>query len=240
MSKWLKRLAIVSVLVFPLAVIAARTGLINLKIAMLSVAIGLLIALLVFLVSMFMSLKYKNSNPLSAKTARNAMLLCLIPIIGIGSVMVSGRDVPQIHNISTDVSDPPQFYKIKEIRTDQDNPLEYDSAILAEVQQAAYPNVKTLLVNTNRNEALDRAARAAEKLGWDIVNNNSELAIIEASSTSRLWGFVDDIVIRVRGNQADNQTAIDLRSVSRVGRSDMGANAKRIEAFIESYNSDLE
>ena len=168
------------------------------------------------------------------------MLLCLIPIIGIGSVMVSGRDVPQIHNISTDVSDPPQFYKIKEIRTDQDNPLEYDSAILAEVQQAAYPNVKTLLVNTNRNEALDRAARAAEKLGWDIVNNNSELAIIEASSTSRLWGFVDDIVIRVRGNQADNQTAIDLRSVSRVGRSDMGANAKRIEAFIESYNSDLE
>ena len=240
MSKWLKRLAIVSVLVFPLAVIAARTGLINLKIAMLSVAIGLLIALLVFLVSMFMSLKYKNSNPLSAKTARNAMLLCLIPIIAIGSVMVSGRDVPQIHNISTDVSDPPQFYKIKEIRTDQDNPLEYDSAILAEVQQAAYPNVKTLLVNTNRNEALDRAARAAEKLGWDIVNNNSELAIIEASSTSRLWGFVDDIVIRVRGNQADNQTAIDLRSVSRVGRSDMGANAKRIEAFIESYNSDLE
>ena len=240
MSKWLKRLAIISVLVFPLAVIAARAGLINLKIAMLSVAIGLLLALLVFLVSMFMTLKHKNSNPLSAKTARNAMLLCLIPIIGIGSVMVNGRDVPQIHNISTDVSDPPQFYKIKEIRTDQDNPLEYDSAVLAEVQQAAYPNVKTLLVNTNRNEALDRATRIAEKLGWNIVNTNSELAIIEASYTSRLWGFVDDIVIRVRGNQADNQTTIDLRSVSRVGRSDMGANAKRIEAFIETFNSNSE
>ena len=47
------------------------------------------------------------------------------------------------------------------------------------------------------------------------------------------FGFVDDIVIRVRATESGSE--VDLRSVSRVGRSDLGANAARIEAFAEKF-----
>lgn len=235
MNIWLKRLAVASILGFPIAVVGTRFNVFDFKLGMLIVAASLLLALIIFLVGGFLSIKQKGSYPASAKNAFVAMLISLVPLIGIGSVLVGARDVPKIHNISTDVMDPPSFIKIAEIRTDEHNPLAYKVDDLAELQLAAYPDVKTLTVNMSREAAIDRALLVIEELGWELVDENREMSILEASETTALWGFIDDIVIRFRSNQTDDQITIDLRSVSRVGQSDLGANAKRIESFIATF-----
>lgn len=87
----------------------------------------------------------------------------------------------------------------------------------------------------SKAEAHERAVQVIEQLGWQIVDENFQLGLIEASETTLLWGFTDDVVIRLRNNSSDDQVNIDLRSVSRVGMSDLGANAKRIEEFLSVF-----
>ena len=82
-------------------------------------------------------------------------------------------------------------------------------------------------------EAFEEASRVAEALEWVIYNSDHHIGVIEASYTSFWFGFVDDIHIRIR--PGDDGTEVDLRSVSRVGVSDLGANANRIRAFINNF-----
>ncbi len=87
-------------------------------------------------------------------------------------------------------------------------------------------------------DAFNKAVNIAEDLGWIIVSKDQANSIIEATQTTTLWQFKDDIVIRIRANaQTPDTTDIDLRSVSRIGRSDLGANANRIQRFIDQFNS---
>jgi uncharacterized protein (DUF1499 family) len=52
---------------------------------------------------------------------------------------------------------------------------------------------------------------------------------IDAVARSLLFRFPDDITIRLRAGVGE--TRIDLRSASRVGRHDFGANARHIRDF---------
>lgn len=235
MQTLLKRVAFLCLLGFPVAVVGSRIALFDFRAAILVVAITLLVSLLVFLASAFYLLKRKYPSPEQAKSLKLAAVMSAVPLLGIGSVIVSASDVPKIHNISTNVIDPPAFDKIVPIRTADHNSLQY-TADVAELQQAAYPNLKTLHVEMNLQDAQNKAVEVSASLGWQLINNDIQQGLIEASDTSRLWGFTDDIVIRFK-QDAQNQTAIDLRSVSRVGQSDLGANAKRIESFINAFNA---
>jgi len=235
MGVWLKRLAILAVLGFPISVIGYRLGLFQFGAAFQLIAVTFVLALVVFLVATVMSLVQRSSNPVSAKASRTASLLCLLPMIGLGTQIVTGRSVPQIHNISTDTANPPQFYKVAELRTADHNPLVYDAAKLASIQTSAYPGVKTLVVAMDKSTAYARAKNVAEQLGWNIVGEDQAAGIIEATESTLLWDFKDDVVIRISQQDQDN-LAIHLRSVSRVGRSDLGANAKRIQAFLNTFS----
>jgi len=240
MGIWLKRLAILAVLGFPISVVGYRLGLFNFGVAFQIITVTFIVALVVFLISMVVSPIKRNSNPITAKAARTASLLCLLPMIGLGTQIVTGRSVPEIHNISTDLINPPQFDQVAQIRTDKHNPLAYDIATLAPIQKVAYPNVKTLIVAMDKNVAHARASAVAQKLGWKIISDNQAAGIIEATEATLLWDFKDDIVIRISTlgeQQGQGNVAIDLRSVSRIGRSDLGANAKRIEAFLTEFSS---
>lgn len=240
MSTWLKRSAIVSLLGFPIALLATRFGILTIKLSMLIVLLSLLLALFTCLAGGFLSIKQRHRYPPSAKNALTAMLISLVPLIGLGLVVVGARDIPRIHNVSTDTTDPPVFVRAKELRTSEDNPLEYDAEILASIQKAAYPNLQTLSVSMSKEQAREHTLVVIDQLGWDLVDDNQAMSIIEATHTSRLWRFTDDIVIRFRSNQANDQVSIDLRSVSRVGQSDLGANAKRIEAFLTAFTQAIE
>jgi uncharacterized protein (DUF1499 family) len=118
------------------------------------------------------------------------------------------------------------------LRAADDNPLDIDPAVIAQ-QQSAYPDLGTLQSSRNYGETYAAALETAGALGWEIVRDDVNAGFIEAVDTTAIMGFRDDVVIRVRTTDAG--TRVDLRSASRVGVSDVGANAKRIRAFAERF-----
>ena len=230
---WLKRISIVAILLLPLAVLGFRLHLYPFSIASKLLAVSLLLAALTFLSSIVVSIKQRYSAPQSSKQASIASYISLVPLLLLGSQIITATSLPMIHNISTDVVNPPQFDKVIALRGEVSNPHVYDIESLAQVQQQAYPEINTLIVGQSKQVAYEQSLKAAQSLGWDIVNKDPIKGIIEASQTSLLWGFTDDVVVRI--SQQNSQTAIDLRSVSRVGRSDLGQNAKRIKRFFKHY-----
>lgn len=142
------------------------------------------------------------------------------------------RSVPPIHDITTDLGDPPAFEAILPLRADAPNSAEYGGEEIAAQQRAAYPDIVPLHLDITPAAAFTRAWEAARGMGWEIVVADSVRGRIEAVATTRWFGFIDDVVVRI--TEDGSRSRIDVRSVSRVGRSDVGANAKRIRAYLES------
>ena len=142
--------------------------------------------------------------------------------------LATAGSVPPIHDITTDTDEPPSFVAILPLRADAPNPPEYDPAV-AEQQQEGYPDLRGVTLDAPPAEAFAQALAAAEAMGWDLVANDAAAGRIEATDTTFWYGFKDDVVIRVRADGAGSR--IDVRSKSRVGRSDVGANAKRIREY---------
>ena len=138
--------------------------------------------------------------------------------------------VPPIHDISTDVFDPPQFVALAAERALAPNGAKYGGTEVAAQQQKAYPDIKSLIVKKPPAETVQRAIDAARSEGWEIVSSDTPTGRIEATDTTTWFGFKDDVVVRVRPEGAGSR--VDVRSVSRVGQSDIGANAKRVRGFL--------
>ncbi len=132
----------------------------------------------------------------------------------------SGLGVPPINDITTSPDDPPVF---------RDASLTYGGEDFARQQRAAYPDLEPIRLDAPPPRAFEEAARAAEGLGWEVVHRDAAGGVIEATETTRIFRFVDDVVIRIR--PAGAGSVLDVRSKSREGRGDLGANAARIRAF---------
>ena len=126
---WLKRLAIFSLLILPLSVMGYRIGLYNFPIALIMLAASLLVAAITFFGSLVINLKHRSSHPSNSKQAQLAMYISLVSLLFLGSQIVTAKSVPRIHNISTDMVDPPQFREIVALRGSDSNPHTYLSLI---------------------------------------------------------------------------------------------------------------
>ena len=138
--------------------------------------------------------------------------------------------LPHIHDVSTDTQDPPSFIALLEQRQNAPNGLDYRPEVAAQ-QQQGYPDIAPLLLKLPPNQAFAKAEHAARDMGWDVQRADPAALRIEATATTLLFGFKDDVVVRIRPD--GDASRIDVRSVSRVGGSDFGANAKRIRAFLD-------
>src|SRR5262245_23342233 len=142
--------------------------------------------------------------------------------------------VPRIHDITTDVDNPPEFAAVLPARAAENAATaHYEGAELAKLQKGAYPDVASLDVALSQAMAFDRALAVARSMpGWSIVAADPAAGRIEASQTSRWFGFTDDIVIRVSAHGPASR--VDMRSLSRQGRSDFGVNAARIRTYMSA------
>lgn len=131
------------------------------------------------------------------------------------------KTLPYINDITTDTETPPQF--------SQPRPYERH---FAELQRLGYPDLRPLELAVPPAQAFARAREAARALGWEVVAADESAGRIEAVATTRWFGFKDDIAVRI--TPAGNGSRIDVRSRSRVGRSDLGANAGRIRNFFSA------
>lgn len=145
------------------------------------------------------------------------------------------RSVPTIHDITTDTVDPPQFVAILPLRRDAPNSAVYGGAEVAAKQHAAYPEIKPLVLDVAPDQAFQRALTAAKGMGWKINAEMPAEGRIEATATTFWFGFKDDIVVRVRAHGSGS--VVDVRSESRVGKSDVGTNAARVRAYLRKLSS---
>ena len=120
------------------------------------------------------------------------------------------------------------------LRKDARNTLDYSQEV-ARQQREAYPDIKPLVLEVPAAQVFDRAVRAARDAGWELVNVSAEQWRIEATDTTSFFGFKDDIVVRL--TPIGSRTVVDVRSVSRIGRSDVGTNAKRIREYLAALSS---
>jgi uncharacterized protein (DUF1499 family) len=150
-----------------------------------------------------------------------------------GMYMAKARSLPAIHDITTDWENPPAFSAIAPLRRGAPNPVEYQGPPVADQQRAAYPDIQPMLLDFTRAQAFDRALEAAREMGWEIVDANPAQGRIEATATTFWFGFKDDVVVRI--SATDTGSRIDVRSLSRVGRSDVGTNAARIRAYLTKF-----
>ncbi len=141
------------------------------------------------------------------------------------------RSVPAIHDITTDTQNPPAFVAIAPLRKDAPNPPEYAGDSIARQQLKAYPDIKPLMLAMRVDSAFTLALTTARDMGWELVDQNRREGRIEATATTPFMGFKDDVVIRV--SSASGISRIDVRSKSRVGGSDVGANARRIRVYLD-------
>ena len=153
-----------------------------------------------------------------------------------GSQYIAATSLPSIHDISTDRADPPAFDAVLALRGPGSNPLDYDAADAAS-QAAGYPDLAGLETSLAPAAALARAAATAQAMGWEVVKADAAAetgqGTVEATDASFWFGFKDDVAIRVRAEAGGSK--VDVRSVSRVGLSDLGANATRIRAFLARF-----
>jgi uncharacterized protein (DUF1499 family) len=169
---------------------------------------------------------------LPAVRARGVALPLIALLVGVGSLyppvafLKRARAVPPINDISTDTSNPPRYMTATR---------PYPGAEFARQQRAAYPDIAPHVVAMPPRDAFARALAAAEAMGWEVVGRDAAAGTIEAVDTTRWFGFKDDIAIRVSaaGDGSPNLSRVDVRSKSRVGRSDLGTNAQRIRAYLQ-------
>jgi len=220
--------SVVALVLLFLGPIGTRIGVWDFQIGLLVlIPAGVLLAaigLIVAIISIFVSRKRGFSGDMPALLA--SITICAV-IIGLMGIQFSkGASVPPIHNISTDIEDPPQFEAVAALRGEGTNPLEYDSAKIGPQQQNAYPDVSTLTLSSSKSDTVGRVVQALEDMGLEIVAVDEASGIVEATATTFWFGFKDDLVVRVRESGPGSE--VDVRSVSRVGLSDLGANAARI------------
>ncbi len=170
---------------------------------------------------------------------RGTALAVLALLLGAGAFFFpwnlrrTARQFPPIHDITTDTENPPSLVAVRPIReaTGATNTWTYEGDSIAALQRQAYPDIQPVMLAMAPDSAWAVAYQAARDMGWEIVEVDRGQGRIEATHTTRWFGFKDDVVIRVQ--PASGITRVDVRSVSRVGRGDVGMNAKRIRAYVE-------
>ncbi len=144
------------------------------------------------------------------------------------------QNLPAIHDISTDLENPPAFEAVLPLREGASNSLER-SPELQQRQRQGYPTLVPVTLAMPLPQAFDKALAAAQSSGWAIVTADKSSGRIEATDTTRWFGFKDDVVVRM--TPWGTGTRVDVRSASRVGDSDAGTNARRIQSFLANLES---
>lgn len=144
---------------------------------------------------------------------------------------------PFLHEVSTDSQNPPAFDAILPLRADAPNPPEFGGDAVAMLQQAAFPDIITVVLPYPKQRVYDEAVSLIGARGWDLVAGNYETGMIEATEKLAWFGFKDDVVIRLKSD--NGRTVFDMRSKSRIGGTDLGVNARRVQRFMADLKTNL-
>ena len=213
--------------------VSLQTSLVSLLVSLSGGALVFLIGIVYLVIAMRSELR-RNRNLVIV-----SMILGLLPVGIMGPQMAAAVNVPPIHDITTDTVNPPKFVAIVPFRENAPNGYEYGvteawpAEKLGATTKEAYPGLKPIESDLSVEDAVNRAEATLLAMGLEIVAVDRDAGVVEATATTLWYGFKDDMVVRVVG--AGEGSRIDLRSMSRVGQSDVGVNADRITDFLNQF-----
>lgn len=230
----LQWIALVLLAIYPIAIAAARLDVWHFRNSFLLFVVAAIAGFIVLVLSV---LKMSRGDRQDSKALVISVVATLIPLIFLGSNIVKAKDFPFIHDISTDVNNPPMLTAAKTDRVEGDHSVDYEGPELAALQKAGYPDLTSLVLSDTPQQVFERSLSIVQGNGWNVLASNDQQPplTIEAVDTSLLFGFKDDIVIRIQSIQTSEgkpATVVDVRSMSRQGKSDLGVNAKRIKQLL--------
>lgn len=231
--------AVFLTLAWPACIIGYRLGLWPLAGAFSALALLFFLTAAVAAASLLVTaLALLKKQPASAAVI--ALALCLIPTAIAAYHLGKGTSLPPIHDITTDTDNPPQFKAAQALRNDRDHAIDYQGDIdgdeVARQQRRAYPDIQPIISGQDVETSFQHALRAVREMGLEVVSRDPDAGRLEAVATTALFGFKDDLVIRIRA-LPDGDSRLDIRSQSRVGDSDLGANAARIRKFARLFKA---
>lgn len=216
-----------------------RAGLGALRYIFYAAAAGTLIAL----IALVLATRARRSRLILANVV--ALIAAIGFMIYLGAKVRTARSVPPIHDISTNLDDMPQFSRLKVRADNLEEVPDMDKRALKALEPEArwramhrdvYGDLRTVRVPMNVEDSIRRAEALARERGWEVVHSDPAAGLLEATETSLFFRFKDDVVVRARA-APEGGSQVDMRSISRVGQSDVGVNAARVREFLSDLQA---
>ncbi len=240
---WARRTALFSLAATLIAIIIVRSGALDIVPALSTLAGALVLAMVAILLAFAAGVAIWKDGIGGVREAVTALFVGAALIAYPVYLGIKAYRLPAIYDVTTDPIDPPRFEAIARLRPRDANPVTYAGLYTAEQQRAAYSDIEPDLTNSSPQEAYDAVLKVVTKRRWHIVDARPPQGTapregrIEAIARTPILGFRDDVVVRVRATQ--DGARIDVRSASRYGRHDLGANAARVRALIDDVDDVL-
>jgi uncharacterized protein (DUF1499 family) len=217
-----------------------RFGFLHFRLSLVVFAIALIVCTLVLVAGIYkLAISIYRRRRFPVELVPLLLACALIPVLTVSNVGAGALSATMIHDITTDVDNPPAFVFIKPDDGFRINSLVYPGGEVSAKQLSAYPDIKTYITSLPPRRVFQKAVFAGSLLGWEIIATDLPGLRYEAVAKTPLFGFVDDIAVRITPF-VDGGSAVDLRSMSRVGITDLGTNAKRIRSFLAELEAVLE
>src|SRR5262245_516064 len=240
---WARRFAVFAVVATLFSIIIVRSGLLEIVPALATFASALMCAVIAIMLAVGALVVIWRDGLNGIGQTFTAVALALALLAYPAYLGFKAARLPAIADITTDAVDPPRFEAIARLRTREANPVIYAGLYAAELQRTAYPDVEPLDVSSTAQAAYDAARAVITKRRWKVILDRRPQpgrrdGQIEAVARTPIMGFSDDVVVRVR--VVPDGARIDVRSASRYGRHDLGANAARIKSLLEDIEEEVE
>ena len=243
-AKIAESMAWISIPLMLIGILLTRAGLIEPMIGIAVVSASASLAVSAIAVAGVASIEIWNTGRNGLGAVMRATIVAMIVVAYPGYLALQSLRLPRINDVSTDIEDAPSFSRTPAVLAARQG--HYHMALEPRhrvAQIRSYPDIRTLQLELDPEDAFRLVKEALGVLKWRIIEEvppgqRSTQAQIEVIAETPLMRFRDDLVIRIR--PAGNETRIDIRSASRVGRHDFGGNANRIRRLIEEITANRE
>lgn len=221
--------AFISIAGIRVGLLAPLTGFLMIRMTVLAAIAFCLVSVVFCLLNRYVLNRGKNGK----KASSIFYLICIVTSLIYSASWLTfhyqKKQLPLLNDIVTNVDEPLMFIRIGDVRHTDDNSIKY-SDTFPTIQQTYYPNIQPLVLTQSAETVFQQVVTLVQSNGWEVVSLYPKERVIEATVTTPVFWFIDDVIIQVK--VLDGNSVVDMRSSSRIGQGDYGTNAQRVKTFL--------
>lgn len=239
---WARRVALFSLAAATLSVVIVHSGLLEIGPALVTFGASLALAVMALLLAFAAFVSIWKDGHTGIGASLGAIGIAILLLAYPAFIAFKARHLPWIHDITTDLIDPPRYETLARARPRDANSAIYAGLATAEQQLAAYPDIEPVDGDISTRSAYDAALAIINRRRLRVVeerppDQGRPEGRIEAVARTPIMGFRDDVVVRIR--PFESGARVDVRSSSRYGVFDFGTNAARVRTLLEQIEAEF-